>query len=44
MVNNIFFNWLSLGPLKSISELETIAWSHPAAQSPTDDNFTVKTQ
>lgn len=43
MVNEICFNWLSIGRLKGITEVNATDWSHPAVRGPTDNNFTVKT-
>lgn len=42
MVNKIYFNWLCLGPLKDITEVNTTCWSHPAVWGPTDNNFIAK--
>lgn len=43
MVNEICFNWLSLGPLKGITEVYITGLFHPIAWDPTDSNVTGKT-
>lgn len=43
MVNEICFNWLSLGPLKRITKVYITGLFHPTAWDPIDSNVTVKT-